>query len=192
MPNNPNSIRVWDPLIRLFHWSLVIGFFLAYITEDDWQSLHVLAGYTVFGLVLFRLIWGLVGSRYARFGSFVRSPATTLAYLKDVIHSRAERHLGHNPAGGAMIVALLTCLLTTTLSGMALYGFEEFSGPLADAMHSAPEWAGETLKEVHEFFANFTLFLVALHVAGVLLASLQHGENLIRSMITGRKQKELP
>jgi len=191
MPTDKQGVRTWDLLIRLFHWTLVAAFFTAYLTEDDWMSLHVLAGYTVLGLVLFRIVWGVIGTRHARFTDFICSPASTLAYLKDIIAFRARRYLGHNPAGGAMVIALLFSLTATAISGLALYGYEEFSGPLAGLMGNTPEWLGDSLEDVHEFFANFTLMLVLLHVAGVVIASLQHGENLVRSMFTGIKQKEL-
>jgi cytochrome b len=186
------TVRVWDPLIRVFHWTLVAAFLTAYLVEDDWLGLHVLAGYTVLGLVLLRLVWGVIGTRHARFTAFVRSPATVLAYLKDIVRAHARRYIGHNPAGGAMVVALLGSLVFTAMTGLALYGHGEFSGPLAGLMQGAPDWLGSKLEEIHEFFANFTVLLIVLHVAGVVLTSLQHGENLVRSMFTGRKQQEMP
>ena len=192
MPDKHNTVRVWDPLVRVSHWTLAAAFLTAYLVEDDWLALHVLAGYTVLGLVLFRLVWGAIGTRHARFTDFVRSPATVLAYMKDALAIRARRYLGHNPAGGAMVIALLASLTFTSVSGLALYAHGEFSGPLAGLMQGAPGWLGNALEETHEFFANFTLLLVLLHLAGVALASLQHGENLVRSMVTGRKQQELP
>lgn len=191
MPDANREIRTWDILIRLFHWTLVAAFFTAYLVEDDWLRLHVLAGYTVLGLLLFRIVWGLIGTPHARFSNFVCSPARTLAYLRDAVAFRARRHLGHNPAGAAMIIALLVSLAGTTVTGLALYGYAEFSGPLSGLLNGVPEWLGGSLEPVHEFFADFTLLLVALHVAGVILTSLQHGENLVRSMFTGIKQKEL-
>jgi cytochrome b len=121
----------------------------------------------------------------------VCSPAKTLAYLKDAIAFRARRYLGHNPAGAAMVIALLFSLSATAVTGLALYGYAEFSGPLAGLMGSTPEWLGGSLEDVHEFFADFTVLLVLLHLAGVILTSLQHRENLVRSMFTGIKQKEL-
>lgn len=186
------TVRVWDPLVRVFHWTLVAAFLTAYLVEDDWLGLHVVAGYTVLGLVLFRLVWGVIGTRHARFTNFVRSPAAVLAYLRDVVRIHARRYVGHNPAGGAMVIALLGSLVFTAVTGLALYGHGEFSGPLAGLLQGVPDWLGNALEETHEFFANFTLLLVVLHVAGVILASLQHGENLVRSMFTGRKQQELP
>jgi cytochrome b len=192
MREQNNQVYVWDPLVRVFHWTLALAFVTAWITEDDWLDLHVPAGYTVLGLLLFRVVWGVIGTRHARFTDFVRSPATMLAYLQDVIAVRARRYLGHNPAGGAMVIALLVSLAITTLSGMAVYGYKEFSGPLAGMLYSAPDWLGDPLEDIHEFFANFTLLLILLHLAGVALASLQHRENLVRSMFTGYKRQEMP
>lgn len=200
------EIKVWDPLVRIFHWSLVAAFAIAYLTEDDWQDLHVWAGYVVAGLVVFRVLWGFVGPQHARFGDFVFSPATIIAYLKDMLALRAKRYIGHNPAGGAMVLALLLSLAATTLSGLQVYAVEENAGPLAQielshlspiATAQADEHEGEghkeggLWKEVHEFFANFTLFLVFLHIAGVVVSSFAHGENLPRAMVTGKKRQEL-
>jgi len=192
MPDKHDTVRVWDPLVRVFHWTLAVAFLAAYLVKDDWLGLHAEAGYTVIGLVLFRLVWGVIGTRHARFTDFVRSPTDVLAYLKDALAIRARRYLGHNPAGGAMVIALLVSLIFTTVSGLAVYGYGEFSGPLAVLMQNIPGWLGNALEETHEFFANFTLLLVLLHLAGVALASLQHGENLVRSMVNGRKRQEQP
>ncbi|MEC5325692.1 cytochrome b/b6 domain-containing protein [Aurantimonas sp. A3-2-R12] len=195
-------IRVWDPVVRLFHWALVVAFAIAWLTADELQRVHEIAGYGVAGLVAFRLVWGLVGSRYARFAQFLRGPATTLAYLGDMARGRERRYLGHNPAAAAMIVALLVTLSGTAFSGWLM---EEPSrvAMLVDlprivtAAHADEEGdeAGyveaETdgqLKEVHETFANLLLLLVALHVGGVVLASFRHHENLARAMITGDKR----
>ncbi len=182
------EIRVWDPLVRVFHWTLVAAFTLAYTTEGEWMPLHSWAGYLIFGLVVIRLIWGFIGSRYARFSSFVRGPATVMAYLKDMGSGKARRYLGHNPAGAVMIVLLLTSLLFTTVSGMALYGVEEQAGPLAGYVAGFGHDGEELFEEVHEFFANFTLLLVVFHVLGVVLESYRHGESLVRAMFTGRKK----
>lgn len=178
-------VRVWDPLVRIGHWTLVATFFTAYFTEDDFMTAHVWAGYVLGGVVSLRLLWGLIGTRHARFSDFVRSPAVTLAYLRDLVGHRARRYLGHNPAGAAMIVALLVCLIITTVSGLGLYAVEEGAGPLAGWL---PRGDDDVWEEVHEIFANLTLGLVGLHVAGVVLSSLAHRENLVRAMITGRKR----
>lgn len=187
-PSTTNEIKVWDLPTRLFHWTLAGSFMIAYITEDDFIGLHTLAGYTIIGLILFRLVWGFIGPRHARFSDFSHPPATVLAYLKQVIRFRAERFLGHNPAGGAMVIALLLSLSLTVLSGLVTYGGEQSAGPLAGLMANAPIYIGKAAEEIHEFFGNFTLLLVLFHLAGVLVASIQHGENLVRAMISGRKQ----
>ncbi len=183
-----HEIKVWDPFVRVFHWLLAAAFFAAYLSEDELLDLHVWAGYLVFGLVAARLAWGLIGSRHARFGDFVRGPRQVLGYTFDVLRLRAPRHIGHNPAGGAMILAMLAMLIVTAVSGMALYGGDAAAGPLAGLMQGMDEDVVEVLEEVHEFSANFTLALVAIHVSGVLFESLLHRENLIKAMITGRKR----
>lgn len=168
------TTRVWDPLVRIFHWSLVIAFFGAYALGDDGGLLHQALGYTVLGLVAFRLAWGLVGSRYARFSSFIPSYSKLIAYLKDVAVHRETRYLSHNPAGAAMIVALLLALIGVGATGWLL---------TTDAF-----WGSDTMTDVHELLANGTLFLIGLHVAGVLFSSLRHRENLVRAMFNGRKR----
>ena len=183
-------IKVWDPAVRLFHWTLVAGFFVAYLSEDDFLTLHVWAGYTIVGLLVFRVIWGVIGPRYARFSNFVFAPSVVLRYLKDILLLRARRYVGHNPAAGAMIVGLLVSLVITTATGLVLYGAAENAGPLAAWLGYLGEEGGEVFEEVHKFFANFTLFLVFVHVAGVLLESLIHRENLVRGMIDGLKHPE--
>ncbi|MDH5376761.1 MAG: cytochrome b/b6 domain-containing protein [Gammaproteobacteria bacterium] len=184
-----NEVKVWDPAVRIFHWTLVASFLVAYLSEDDFMSLHVWAGYLIGGLIIFRLIWGLIGTRYARFSSFVKRPQEVRSYLRDVLLFRAKRYLGHNPAGGAMIIALLLSLTITTVTGVMVYGAEESAGPLAPLFAGASESVEDVLEEVHEFFANFTVFLVFFHVAGVVIASFQHHENLVRSMVTGLKAR---
>ncbi|MBK7249824.1 MAG: cytochrome b/b6 domain-containing protein [Gammaproteobacteria bacterium] len=168
------SVRVWDPLVRVFHWSLVAAFAGAYALGDDGGAVHQALGYTVLGLIAFRLVWGLVGSRHARFADFVPSPRRLLAYLKDVMARREARHLGHNPAGAAMILMLLL-----TLTGTGITGWLQTT----DAY-----WGSEAMEDVHEALANITLMLIGLHVAGVVFSSLRHRENLARAMFTGRKR----
>ncbi len=197
----PNEILVWDPLVRLFHWTLVVAFTLAYFSQEgpfedlldqvdgDWlQAIHVWAGYTIAGLLLFRLLWGFAGPRHARFSDFVRGPRETLRYVKDVLTLRAPRHLGHNPAGGAMIVALLLSLTITVVAGLMLYGADKGLGPLASLLLASSDAAIHSIEKVHEFFANFTLLLVVGHLVGVIWESLLHRENLAHAMITGRKR----
>ena len=167
-------VRIWDPLVRVFHWSLVASFAIAWISAEEWNDLHQWAGYAAGALIGFRLLWGLVGTRYARFAQFVRAPGTVIAYLKDILTGRERRYLGHNPAGGMMIVALMLCMAALCVTGW-LYTTDAF-------------WGEEWVEETHELLANLLLALVGLHVAGVLVAGFRHRENLVRAMVTGRKR----
>lgn len=191
---NGNAIRVWDLFVRTSHWVVAVGFFAAYLSEDELLGLHIWAGYTVLALVILRLVWGFVGSGHARFRDFLYGPGTILGHLKDLALLRNRRYLGHNPAGGAMVVLLLACLLVTGLTGLVMFGAEAAdAGALrgvAVALGATGEAGEEVFEEVHEFFANLTLFLVALHIAGVVLDGLVHRENLVRAMFTGRKRAE--
>jgi cytochrome b len=182
------TIKVWDPFVRIFHWGLVLAFTVAYLTEEDILSIHTLAGYVVLGLLSLRLVWGVIGTRYARFSDFTYSLSSIRTFLKDTLSFRARRYLGHNPAGGAMILLLITSLLLTSFTGLAIYAVAEQAGPLAGILTNSSEFMEEALEETHEFFANFTLFLVFIHIAGVIIESLLHRENLARSMVTGYKR----
>lgn len=184
---NQQEIKVWDIFVRVFHWSLVATFAIAYLTEEELLSLHVFAGYAVFGLIMLRLVWGFIGTRHARFSDFVYRPAEVKAFLKDTAHLRAKRYIGHNPAGGMMVVLLLIGLLFTSISGVAIYAAEESAGPLAMLAQSLHPYEG-MLEEGHEFFANFMVLLIVIHVAGVLVESLIHRENLVKAMWNGRKR----
>jgi len=168
------TVKVWDPLVRIFHWSLVASFAVAWVSGDVWDNLHIWAGYAAAGLIAFRLLWGLLGPRYARFSQFVRTPGTVAAYVKDLLIGRERRYLGHNPAGGAMILLLIVSLAALCLTGWMLT-LDMF-------------WGADWVEEIHEVLANLLLVLVGLHIAGVVLASLKHHENLARAMITGRKR----
>ena len=181
---------VWDGLVRVFHWMLVAGFFTAYLVEPEDSEAHIWAGYTVLGLVLFRVLWGFVGSRHARFTDFVYSPSAVLRDLKDAIRLRAKRYLGHSPGGGAMVIVMLLALFATTVSGLMVYGADQHAGPFARWMGGLSKDWEETLEEVHETLANMTLGLVVLHVIGVALASLSHRENLVKAMVTGYKRSQ--
>ena len=168
------TVRIWDPFVRVFHWSLVASFALAWIAAEDVQILHIWAGYAAASLIALRLIWGVVGTRYARFGQFIRTPSAVAAYLRDIVTGREARYLGHNPAGGLMIIALIFAM-----AGVCLTGWMQIS----DAYRAA-RW----IKDVHESLASVMLGLVGLHVLGVFMASLRHRENLVRAMVTGRKR----
>jgi cytochrome b len=205
---NPQRIRVWDPFVRFFHWIVFIGFFIAYFTEDELLTLHVWVGYTVGILVVMRILWGFVGPTHARFSDFFCGPFEAGRYLIDLVRFRAKRYLGHSPAGGLMVLLLLGGLTASVWSGLELYALEENAGPLAGLTGSMPIQAAQAddderdakrgksdgaqgskfWKETHELFANLMLILIILHVAGVLLASLVHRENLVRSMLSGWKR----
>lgn len=178
-------VYVWDPFVRLFHWTLVVAFTIAYLTEDDLLTVHVWAGYVVGGLIVARIIWGFVGPTHARFLDFIYAPVTTLAYMRHLVRFRAERHLGHSPAGGAMVVLLLLFLTATVVTGLVVYGGEQQAGPLAGMFTKD---TGEAFEEAHELLANITLALVLAHIAAVVLASFVHRENLVRAMLTGYKR----
>ena len=194
-------VRVWDVCVRLFHWSVAVGFFVAYFSEDA-LTLHVWAGYVVGALVVLRIVWGFIGPEHARFSSFIYPPGTVLRYLWELLVGRARRYLGHSPGGGAMVLLLLIGLLGTVGTGLDLYAIEENAGPLAalvssgsppgqaegEEAYEGAEGSGEFWEEFHEVLANLMLVLVVLHIAGVLLASYVHHENLTRAMVTGRKR----
>lgn len=212
-PPAAKTVKVWDPLVRIGHWILVVAFFTAYFTEDDFMTQHTWAGYIVGAVVLFRTLWGIIGSQHARFTDFIYSPKAVFGYLKGLASRKPQHYLGHNPAGGAMVIALLLSLSATVFSGLSLYAVEENAGPLAGIIANkqsiipdvsvvptayaseddedemaANKDSEEFWEELHEFFANLTLLLVALHVSGVLLSSYIDKENLIKAMITGRKE----
>lgn len=174
--NEPRTVAVWDPLVRIFHWSLAGAFFGAYLLGDGGGTWHQALGYAALGLVALRLVWGFVGGRYARFARFVPSPGRFIGYLRAMLARREPRHVGHNPAGAAMILALLTGVALTATTGWLM---------TTDAL-----WGVAWIQDVHEWAANVTLVLVGLHVAGVIYASWRHRENLVRAMVTGRKREE--
>jgi len=171
-----NRILVWDVPVRLGHWTLAASFALAWLTAESeaWRNVHVAAGYVFAATIVFRLAWGLVGTRYARFSSFVRGPKAVFSYLGSLLTTRPQHWVGHNPAGGWAILALLGLGLVTALSGIAAYN----------------DFGGELFEELHEGAASAALALVGLHLAGVLVGSLAHRENLVRAMLTGYKNGE--
>lgn len=196
-----DTIRVWDISIRLFHWSLVVTFAVAYITGEVEGAVHASVGYIVLALLIYRLVWGLVGTKYARFTSFLFGPKETIDYLKGIMSGRVKRYLGHNPAGSVMIFLLLLSLFAAVWSGLELYA-QEGKGPLATNVVNIISIAGangeeddrededdqnEFWEELHEVASHASLILIALHILGVFVSSALHKENLVKSMITGRK-----
>jgi cytochrome b len=177
---------IWDLPTRLFHWTLSLSFAAAWLTSesDPWLAVHVFVGYLMLGLVGFRLLWGVIGSPYARFRSFWFGPRAALAYLRQVLHGQAERHIGHNPAGSLAIYALLLLTVVIGVTGILTLGGEEQHGLAAGWLSVAQ---GGQMKALHEAAAIGMLLLVLGHIAGVLVESYLHRENLARSMLTGYK-----
>ena len=171
--STPRSVLVWDAPVRVFHWLMVLSFVGAWVTAESerWRLLHVTLGYTMAGLLVFRVLWGLVGTRHARFSDFVRGPRAVSRYVASLLRGQPEHHVGHNPAGALAIVALLLLTGVTALSGWAAY----------------EELGGEWLEELHDGVAHAMLALVGVHLAGVLVGSWAHHENLVTAMVTGRK-----
>jgi len=169
-----SRILVWDLPTRLFHWLLAASFAGAWLTAESerLRDLHVLLGYTFAGLIAFRLIWGLAGSRYARFSSFVAGPRSVFAYLRSLFSRAPQHHIGHNPAGGWAILAMLGLGILTAVTGYLTFN----------------DLGGHALEEAHELAASAMLALVVVHILGVLVSSLIHRENLVRAMVTGYKR----
>lgn len=195
MANTDKKILVWDAPVRVFHWLMVLSFAGAWLTAESerWRLIHVTLGYTLGGLVAFRILWGLVGTRYARFTEFVRGPAAIRGYLTHMLRlaghvfapradsareqagavhtAQPEHHVGHNPAGAVAIVLLLLSSVLIVATGWAAYN----------------DIGGNWIAELHEGASSFMVALVFVHVAGVALASWLHRENLVRAMLDGKK-----
>ena len=180
-----STVKVWDPFVRIFHWSLVLLFLIAFMTEDDSLNLHVLVGYAISLLIGFRLFWGWVGPHRARFLTFVKSPAVTIDYLRKMVSFRVPHYLGHNPVGAVMVIALLLSIALVSFTGMIIIA-SEGHGPLSGTFFSS--WQYESMEDVHEFFANLTLLMVIAHIFGVIFSSYLEGENLVKAMVTGQKK----
>jgi cytochrome b len=184
--HSPATVPVWDIGVRLFHWSLVALFAFSWFSADDFHKLHRWSGYTITALLGLRVLWGLVGTKYARFSDCIYAPAAIKDYLLSLSRGQPRHYLGHNPAGGAMVIALLLSLSLLALSGMSLAAADGH-GPLAGTFVAT--FSEHDMEEVHEFFANLMLVLIGVHVTGVILSSRAHKENLVRAMVTGRKSR---
>ena len=167
------SVKVWDWPVRVFHWTLAASVIGAYVTgeSEDFERLHHTLGWVAAGLIAFRVVWGLVGTRYARFSEFIRGPAQVWAYIKSLRSGQPQHFVGHNPVGAVAVILL-----------MGLTALSIYTGWLALA-EDAAEW----LEEAHEIAANTLITVVLVHVIGVLWSSRTHGENLFKAMLTGRK-----
>jgi cytochrome b len=216
------TIKVWDIFIRVFHWSLVASIIVQLITAESLKNVHATVGYFIVIMLLMRIVWGFVGSKHARFSDFIYPPKDILDYLKGIFKGKPKHYIGHNPAGGAMVIALLFCLLLTTFAGLKTLGAHG-KGPLAnlslspvneayadrdrDKSHADREDHDDRKynredrkendnaggkehfwKEIHEFFVGVLLFLIVIHICGVIVSSYLHRENFILAMITGKKK----
>ena len=173
MQHQVKPIRVWDLPTRIFHWSLATSFVVAFATSESekLRDIHVLAGYGMAGLIAFRILWGFVGGGHSRFADFLPTPAKVIGYLKSLLAGKPQHHVGHNPAGAVAIFLLLGFGITAAASGYATYN----------------DFGGHFMEELHEAAANGMMALVAVHLAGVVVSSWLHRENLVKAMITGRK-----
>ena len=169
-------ILVWDVPIRVFHWLLVLSFTGAYLTAESerYRDIHVVLGYTLLGLIGFRLLWGFFGTRYAQFRSFLFKPGEIVAYVQSLLKGKPAHYVGHNPAGSVAIWLLLWMGISSGVTGVLLF----------------QDVGGDALEELHELVSNTMLAVVLIHIAGVAVSSLMHRENLVRSMITGFKSAE--
>lgn len=169
------EVMVWDPVVRIFHWTVVAGCLLNLFIVEDGEALHEIIGYVVAAVLLVRVIWGFIGTHYARFAEFVPGPRRLGRYLSALAKGREPRMLGHNPAGAVMMLALMALLAATCASGWMM-GLDAF-------------WGEDWLEETHEWLANSILVLALLHAAAAIIESHRHRENLVLSMVTGRKRR---
>jgi len=169
-------ILVWDTPTRVFHWLQALSFAAAYLTafSERTRNYHVALGYILLGILVFRLLWGLVGTRYARFSSFLFSPGKIVVYVKEMCKGEPAHFLGHNPAGSVSVWLLLALGMFVCVSGVMALQDE----------------ASDLVVDLHGISTNIMLGVIALHLAGVLLSSILHRENLVRAMITGYKPAE--
>jgi cytochrome b len=187
------QIRVWDVPVRLFHWSLVLGFVLAYISaEVGILDAHVLIGYFLIALLVFRVLWGFIGTQYSRFRSFLFSPGETLAYVRSIRAGHPAHYYGHNPAGALMVFGLLALLVAIFVSGLVTLATVDYEGPLLFLANQVSDDTSYFFRYAHDFFVDVALLLIPLHLLGVISGSIQHKENLARAMVTGMKKVVTP
>ena len=174
MQSQVKPIRVWDLPTRIFHWSLAASFVIAFVTAESekLRDIHVLAGYGMAGLIAFRILWGFVGGSHSRFADFLPTPAKVIGYLKSLLAGKPRHYVGHNPAGAVAIILLLGFGITAAASGYATYN----------------DFGGNFMEELHEGASNGMMAIVAIHIAGVIVSSWLHHENLVAAMITGWKK----
>ncbi len=186
-----NGTMVWDFPLRVFHWALAAGFVTAYWSAKYHHGeIHALIGYVLCILLLARLAWGFHGSRYSRFDSFIFSHQETIQYLRGVLDGKPRHYLGHNPAGALMVFAMLALFVLILSTGLATLSLIDFEGPLLLFSH-ADDQTSYAIRHLHAYLINIALMLVALHLLGVITGSIQHRENLVRAMVTGRKANHM-
>lgn len=187
--SNDGTIKVWDLFIRLFHWTLVAGFATAYISGELYASkIHVLAGYALCVLLIARIYWGFMGNQHARFRSFFFPPSETLAYVRTMLTGHPKHYLGHNPAGALMVFTLLCMMAALLATGLATLAAIDYEGPLLFIANSVVDETAYAFRHLHELLAKIALALVVMHIFGAILGSIQHRENLVKAMFTGKKK----
>nr|WP_298411774.1 cytochrome b/b6 domain-containing protein [uncultured Halomonas sp.] len=167
-------IKVWDPIVRVFHWTVALGVIANLTVLEHVKTPHIYVGYVVVAALFIRLVWGVVARNHARFSSFVPGPRGLFAYLKLLVGRREPRYVGHNPAGAVMMVALMLLVLVVGITGWMM-GLDHF-------------WGVRWVETTHEVIANLILGAAILHVLGAIIESLRHRENLPWSMVTGYKR----
>lgn len=173
-PRKVRSIAVWDPVVRLFHWFVVTGFAINMFVAEEGEAFHRWVGYAILIVIAVRLIWGFIGTTHARFSDFIPTPRGLLIYAKALLIGREPRYVGHNPAAAVMMIALVGLMVLCGVTGW-MQGLDAF-------------WGVEWVLELHEASAKAILALAGVHVAAAFAESVRHRENLIWSMITGRKR----
>ncbi|MBX9883774.1 MAG: cytochrome b/b6 domain-containing protein [Novosphingobium sp.] len=186
MSTSDETVKVWDPFVRVFHWSLLLLFFAAWRTgENHDMERHKQAGYAIFALVVFRVFWGFAGSRTARFAQFLKGPGAIMAYLRT--HDAETPSDGHNPLGGWSVVALLTAVLAITLAGLFAVDVDGIeSGPLADWVSFD---SGRMASAWHEGVFKAALAVIAVHVLAIGYYQVFNAQNLIGAMLTGKRER---
>ena len=184
------NVKVWDLPTRLFHWTLVFSFMCAYLTaEFHFGFIHTWIGYFLCLLLLVRVVLGFTGNQFARFNSFIFSPQETIAYLRAMLQNNPKHYFGHNPAGALMVFALLGLLALIFITGLMTLAVIDYEGPLLFLTDYFSDEASYAVHHLHKWLIDIALVMIPLHLLGVAAGSIQHKENLVRAMITGKKKQ---
>ena len=180
---------VWDRFIRFFHWSLFFGIAGAYFSASyRYMAVHQWLGYYLSCLIVCRIVWGFIGTPYARFSRFVFPPVTVKRYLISMLKNRPAYFIGHNPAGAMMVYLLLGVVVVLLVSGLVTLGAIDYEGPLLIVGNVLTDEVVYQIQFFHEWLGTYLWVVIAVHVVGVVVSSIQHGENLVMAMITGNKK----